>query len=93
MKTSWPYIQVCFKSLVRRLENETGNKVQTLHTNQGGEYISKVFSEFLNEKDIKHEYIVRFTPQQNGVAERGNRTLMEMTRCMHLPPKIWFDGI
>jgi hypothetical protein len=50
---------ICFKSLVSRLENETGNKVQTLRTDQGGEYIFKVFSEFLNEKGIKHEYTVR----------------------------------
>ena len=88
---------ICFKSLVSRLENETGNKVQTLRTDRGGEYISKVFSEFLNENGIKHEYTIRFTPQQNRVTERRNRTLMEMTRCMlssmHLPHKFWFDGI
>ena len=49
------------------------------------------------EKGITHELTVRLTLQQNGVAERKNRTLMEMTRCVlkskKLPHKFWLEGL
>lgn len=49
------------------------------------------------KKGITHEFTLRLAPQQNEVAERKNRTLMEMTRCMlkskKLPHKFWLEGL
>ncbi|MCO5583421.1 hypothetical protein L7F22_037332 [Adiantum nelumboides] len=78
------------------VENETGCKVQTLRTDRGGEYMSGAFKDFLGKKGIKHQCTMPYTPQQNGVAEWKNRTLMEMARCMlkatSLPYKLWMEA-
>ena len=42
--------------------------------------MSSEFNAFLAERGIKHQYTMPYTPQQNGVAERKNRSLMEMAR-------------
>ena len=44
--------------------------------------MSNAFKDFLAHKGIKHQCTMPYTPQQNGVAERKNRSLMEMDRCM-----------
>ncbi|MCO5550786.1 hypothetical protein L7F22_004277 [Adiantum nelumboides] len=79
------------------VENETGCKVQTLRTDRGGEYMSGAFKDFLGKKGIKHQCTMPYTPQQNGVAEKKNRSLMEMARCMlkakSLPHKLWMKAI
>jgi transposase InsO family protein len=68
-----------FKALV---ENTTGEKIACLRTDNGGEYTSKEFEEFLRKSGIKHETTIAHTPQQNGVAERANRTIIEKTKCL-----------
>ena len=59
--------------------------------------MSNAFEDYLLEKGIAHELTMRLTPQQNGQAERKNRTLMEMDRCMlkskRLPHKFWLEGL
>ncbi|MCO5603945.1 hypothetical protein L7F22_058102 [Adiantum nelumboides] len=86
-----------FQHYVAMVENETGCKVQTLRTNQGGEYMSAAFKDFLGKKGIKHQCTMPYTPQQNGVAERKNMSLMEMARCMlkakSLPHKLWMEAV
>ncbi|MCO5588630.1 hypothetical protein L7F22_042587 [Adiantum nelumboides] len=86
-----------FQHYVSMVENEAGCKVQTLHTDRGGEYISGAFKDFLGKKGIKHQCTMPYTPQQNGVAERKNRSLMEMARCMlkakSLPHKLWMEAV
>ncbi|MCO5572076.1 hypothetical protein L7F22_025827 [Adiantum nelumboides] len=86
-----------FQHYVTMVENETGCKVQTLRTDRGGEYMSGAFKDFLGKKGIKHQCTMPYTPQQNGVAERKNRSLMEMARCMlkakSLPHKLWMEAI
>jgi hypothetical protein len=53
--------------------------------------------DFLKQEDIRHEFTVEYTPQQNGVAERKNRSLMEMARCVMiqsgLSASFWAEGI
>jgi len=76
-----------FKMYTRMVENQVGEemrsaKVKVLRTDGGGEFISNEFSEFLKRKGIKHEITTPYTPQQNGIAERKNRTLIEMVRTM-----------
>ncbi|MCO5578916.1 hypothetical protein L7F22_032765 [Adiantum nelumboides] len=90
------------RCIVRDRENgysliTTGCKVQTLHTDRGGEYMSGAFKDFLGKKGIKHQCTMPYTPQQNGVAERKNKSLMEMARCMlkakSLPHKLWMEAV
>ena len=71
-----------FKVFVNRLEVETGQRVNTLRSDNGGEYESNEFSQWLESKGIRHETSVAETPEQNGVAERQNRTVIESARCM-----------
>ena len=63
-------------------KNLSGCKMGTLRSDRGGEYMSLDFNAYLTERGIKHQCIVSYTPQQNGVAERKNMSLMEMARCM-----------
>lgn len=57
-------------------------KIQTLRSDNGGEYTSTDMSLYLQQHGIRHEQTVPYTPQQNGVAERAQRTIVEATRCM-----------
>lgn len=59
------------------VERETNKLLECLRTYNSGEYCSNAFKEYCNRFGIKHEKIVPGTPQQNGVAERMNRTIME----------------
>lgn len=64
------------------VENQTGRKIKTFRTDGGGEYCSKVFDRFCRKTGIHHETTMAHTPQQNGVAERMNRTIVERAKCM-----------
>ena len=64
------------------LEGELGLKLKKFRSDGGGEYISKRFLEFCAWRGIEKQITVPYTPQQNGVAERMNRTLVEMARSM-----------
>jgi transposase InsO family protein len=65
-----------FKALV---EKESGKQVKALRSDNGGEYISNEFKDFCNREGIRRELIAPHNPQQNGVAERKNRTIMGAT--------------
>ena len=71
--------------------------IKTLRTNNGGEYISTEFNLYLTKEGIKHELTIPHTPQQNGVAERLNRTLIEGVRTMladsKLPHRFWAEAL
>ena len=62
----------------------------------GKEYRNDVFDKFCEEAGIEHQLTVTYTPQQNGVNERKNRSIMEITRCMlhekELPKKLWAEA-
>ena len=62
--------------------NGSGYSIKTLRSDNGGEYTSKAFEKFCKEKGILHQFTAPYSAQQNGVAERMNRTLIEMVRCM-----------
>lgn len=57
-------------------------KLKVLRSDNGGGHLSNDFKKFLAENGINHELTVAYTPQQNGVAERMNRTLLDLTRAM-----------
>lgn len=68
-----------------------------MRSDNGREYCSQKFEDFLKKEGIEHHLTVEYTPQQNGVAERKNRTLLDMARCMliqsGLPLKFWAEAI
>ena len=88
---------VNFQHFVAMAENQTGCKVKKLCTDQGGEYMSTAFKDFLSQQGIKHHCTMPYTPQQNDVAERKNKSLMGMARCMlkskGLPHKVWMESV
>lgn len=71
-----------FKKWKVLIENQEGRKVKKLKTDNGLEFCSEEFKEFNKDEGIARQYTVRKTPQQNGVAERMNRTLLGRARCM-----------
>uniref|UniRef100_A0A2N9ID98 CCHC-type domain-containing protein n=1 Tax=Fagus sylvatica TaxID=28930 RepID=A0A2N9ID98_FAGSY len=81
----------------REVENQTGRKIKCLRTDNGTEYRDGDFLKFCEEHGIKRHFTVRKTPQQNGVAERLNRTITETARCLRLNaelPKIfWAEAV
>ncbi|KAE8981481.1 hypothetical protein PR001_g23989 [Phytophthora rubi] len=77
-----------FKMFKADMENATGRKIKRLRSDNGGEYTGRLFKEYLSKQGIRHEKTVPYTPQQNGLAERMNRSLVEMARCM-----LYHEGI
>lgn len=77
-----------FKSYEAMVEAKFGHKIERLRCDNGGEYDSKEFQAFCSQKGIKIEYTVPYNPQQNGVSERYNRTIMERARCLIFDTKI-----
>ena len=61
-----------FKEFKEAVEGEVKRKIQCLRTDNGGEYVSNEFSQYLKECQIRHQMTCPNTPQQNGVAERKN---------------------
>ena len=86
-----------FREFEARVTNQTGLSIGTLRSDGGGEYVSSDFEEYLKDKGIHHELTTRYSPQQNGVAERLNRTICESARSMinhaSLPKKFWAEAV
>ena len=80
-----------------RAERTTERKLKTLRSDNGGEYISEEFELYLKKDGVAHQRTISKTPEQNGVAERMNRTLVEMVRSMlsesNLPKKFWAEAL
>ncbi len=75
------------------METQSEHKIKVFRSDNGGEYISNEFKRFLKAHDIEKQTSTPFRPQQNGVAERANRTLVEMARSMlhaqNLKKSLW----
>lgn len=67
-----------------RVENEHNRKIKTLRTDNGKEYVNKIFDNYLKKFGILHQTTNPYTPEQNGLCERMNRTLVERSKCMVL---------
>ncbi|GJT27175.1 ribonuclease H-like domain-containing protein [Tanacetum coccineum] len=85
------------KNYINQIENLVEQKVKIIRSDNGTEFKNKIMDEFCREKGIKREYSVARTPQQNGVAERKNRTLIEAARTMladsKLPTTFWAEAV
>jgi hypothetical protein len=82
-----------FKALI---ENLSERKIKILRSDNGGEYTSKEFVNFCKDVGIKRELTTPYNPQQNGVAERKNRMIMEAVKTMihdqDLPMCLWEEA-
>lgn len=86
-----------FKRFCVLVENSSGKKVKTFRTDNGGEFTSKDFNKFCEEAGINRHFSAPYSPQQNGVVERRNRTLIEMARSllkeMKMPNYLWGEAV
>ena len=87
----------CFCEWKTEVEKSLGRSVKTLRTDNGGKYTSTEFEEYLKKEGIRHELTIPKCPEQNGVTERLNRTLVEMVRSMladsQLPKSFWAEAL
>ena len=85
------------KDLIAWAETQTGFSFRALRSDRGGEYINHELASFLSSRGIEHQTSVPRTPQQNGRAERFNRTILEKAEAMRqtacLPPSFWQDAV
>ena len=71
-----------FKEFKALVENQLGQKIKTLRSDNRGEYISDIFKNFCITVKIKREFYVPYNPQQNRIVERKNRSIVESARAM-----------
>jgi Integrase core domain len=103
-KITWLYLMknksevfshfVTFTNLV---ETQYNKKIKILCTDNGTEFINQSFLNFINSKGIIHQTSCVYTPQQNGISERKNRHLLEMTRALlfqnNVPKFFWSEAV
>ncbi|KAI8436415.1 hypothetical protein MSG28_010011 [Choristoneura fumiferana] len=86
-----------FKEFKQEVENQLDARIKILRTDNGLEYDNKNFSDFLKSAGIIHQTTTPYTAEQNGSAERMNRSLVERAKCMllnaNLPKLYWADAI
>src|SRR5579859_1915641 len=86
-----------FKKFVIRVENEFELKVKKVRSDNGSEFRNTRVDELCDEKGVKHEFSSKYTPQQNGLVERKNRTLIDMARSMlseyNVSDSFWAEAI
>lgn len=86
-----------FKEFKAFAENHTGKRIKFLQSDNGKEYRNDTFDKYLKQHGIERRLTVTHTPEQNGIAERKNRTLAEMARCLliqsGLSPSFWGEAI
>ncbi|SCZ92426.1 BZ3501_MvSof-1269-A2-R1_Chr2-2g04390 [Microbotryum saponariae] len=84
------------KTWLAEVELETGVTLKVLRTDNGGEYCSRAFTEFCKARGTRRQYSIPRTPQQNGRAERVNRSIVEGILALlvdaHLPKTFWEEA-
>src|SRR3954469_18896423 len=63
-------------------QRQHNSRILAIRSDNGTEFKNYILDEFLGDEGIKHQYSAAYTPQQNGVAERKNRTLIDAARTM-----------
>ncbi|CAI7870494.1 unnamed protein product [Closterium sp. NIES-54] len=93
LKTKGEVAAAVLKEWMPRAQTESGHKVKVIRTDNMGEFIGADFETVLKKKGIQHQLTVPYNPQQNGEAERFNRTLQEGARTLlgraRLPDPFW----
>jgi transposase InsO family protein len=88
--------QETLKGFLRQAQNEFGLRIKKIRSDNGTEFKNSQIEGFLEDEGIKHEFSSPYTPQQNGVVERKNRTLLDMSRTMldeyKTPDRFWVEA-
>ena len=96
LKTKDQFVEK-FKVWKALVENQSGRKLKALRTDNGLEFCNREFETFCQKHGILRHKTVRFTPQQNGLTERMNRTIVDKTRGMlinsKLPRCFWAEAV
>ena len=86
-----------FKAFLALIETQFYAKIKILRSDSGGEYMSNEFQHFIQSHGIISQRSCPFTPQQNGVAERKNRHLLDVVRTLliesFVPPRFWCEAL
>lgn len=86
-----------FKEFKNIAENQTNCKIKNFRSDNGGEFCNEAFRKFLLENGIVHQTTTPYTPEQNGMLERMNRTVVEKARCLlfdaNLEKKFWAEAV
>jgi transposase InsO family protein len=89
--------QSTLNRFLRRAQNEFELKVKKISSDNGSEFKNLQVEGYLEEEGIKYEFFAPYTPQQNGVVERKNRTLIDMARTMlgeyKTPERFWSEAV
>jgi transposase InsO family protein len=89
--------QETLKKFLRWAQNEFRLRIKKIRRDNGTEFRNSQIEGFLEEEGIKHEFSSPYTPQQNGVVERKNITLLDMARTMldeyKTPDRFWTEAI
>ena len=87
----------CFKKFAKRAQNEFEVKLKKIRSDNGKEFDNTNIESYCDEVGIKHEVSTTYTPQQNSVVERKNRTLITLARTMldeyNTPEALWAEAI
>ncbi|WVZ70280.1 hypothetical protein U9M48_018957 [Paspalum notatum var. saurae] len=85
------------RDLVLRLRNESHKAMRAIRSDNGGEFRNSNFENFCVDLGLEHQFSSPYTPPQNGVVERKNRTLVEMARMMlnehRTPRRFWAEAV
>ena len=71
-----------FEEFKAEVENQLGKHIKAIQSDRGGKYLLRDFKDYLTKNGIISQLTALWTPQQNGVAERRNMTLLDMVRSM-----------
>jgi transposase InsO family protein len=86
-----------FKKFKVMVEKETGRHIKVVRSDRGDEYTSTAFMEYCEEQGIRKFLTASYSPQQNGVAEMKNRTILDMVRSMlkskKMPKEFWAEAV
>jgi transposase InsO family protein len=79
------------------VENLNGERIKALRSDRDGEFKSKEFMNFYEEKCVRRFLTTPYSPQQNGVTKRKNRTILDMVRSMlkskNIPKEFWTEAV
>ena len=86
-----------FKKFKNLVENQSNQKIKVIRSDRRKEYTSNEFNKFCEDEGVEHQLTVGYAPEQNGVSERKNRTVMEMARLMleekRIPKTFWAEAV
>jgi transposase InsO family protein len=87
----------CFQQFKSLVEKKSGYYIKCLRTDRGGQHISREFHNFCKVHGIYKQFTAQYTPHQNDVTERKNKTIMEIACSMlatkHLSNEYWAEAV